>query len=202
MIAFLRGAVVARTSESVVLDVGGVGYEAVIPTRTRVGAIGDELTLYTYLHVRDDGIALYGFESIDDRTVFQLLLTVSGIGPKSAVAALSRISPLELRRAVATGDVTRLTALPGIGRKTAQRIVLELKDKVGDVEGDIEGMEMSGGENGDVSSEAVEALLALGYSAHEARRFVAAAVKHLEAAQIDLTTDAILRTALTRAGRG
>lgn len=201
MIAFLRGTVAARTSESVILDVGGVGYEVTVPTRTRVGAIGDELTLYTYLHVREDGMSLFGFESIDDRAVFQLLLTVSGIGPKIAVGALSHISPLELRRAVAAGDVSRLVTLPGIGKKTAQRIILELKDKIGDVDEGVDRGEVPEEGGGDAASEAMEALVALGYSSHEARRLVASAIKHLEAAQTSLTTDSILRAALARAVR-
>lgn len=201
MIAFLRGTLVSRTDESVILDVAGVGYEVIVPLRTRVGAIGDELTLYTYLHVREDGISLYGFESIEDRTLFELLITVSGIGPKSAIGMLSHITPAELRRAVKTGDVNRLLALPGIGQKTAQRIILELKDKLGDVDDDFEGDEVYSDGSGDAVGEAIEALVALGYSFHEARRFVAAAVKSLKAARSDLSTDTILRTALSSAGR-
>lgn len=201
MIAFLRGTLVSRTDESVILDVAGVGYEVIVPLRTRVGAIGDELTLYTYLHVREDGISLYGFESIEDRTLFELLITVSGIGPKSAIGMLSHITPAELRRAVKTGDVNRLLALPGIGQKTAQRIILELKDKLGDMDDDFEGDEVYSDGSGDAVGEAIEALVALGYSFHEARRFVAAAVKSLKAARSDLSTDTILRTALSSAGR-
>jgi len=201
VIAFLRGTLVSRTDESVILDVAGVGYEVIVPLRTRVGAIGDELTLYTYLHVREDGISLYGFESIEDRTLFELLITVSGIGPKSAIGMLSHITPAELRRAVKTGDVNRLLALPGIGQKTAQRIILELKDKLGDVDDDFEGDEVYSDGSGDAVGEAIEALVALGYSFHEARRFVAAAVKSLKAARSDLSTDTILRTALSSAGR-
>jgi len=201
VIAFLRGTLVSRTDESVILDVAGVGYEVIVPLRTRVGAIGDELTLYTYLHVREDGISLYGFESIEDRTLFELLITVSGIGPKSAIGMLSHITPAELRRAVKTGDVNRLLALPGIGQKTAQRIILELKDKLGDMDDDFEGDEVYSDGSGDAVGEAIEALVALGYSFHEARRFVAAAVKSLKAARSDLSTDTILRTALSSAGR-
>lgn len=201
MIAFIRGTVALRTRESIVLDVGGVGYEIAVPTRTRVGAIGDELVLHTHMQVRDDGVSLYGFESIDDRSLFQLLLSVSGIGPKGAISVLSHISPLEFRRAVATGDINRLVVIPGIGKKTAQRIVLELKDKLADVASDLAVDDAPVEEIGDARSEATEALVALGFSPNEARRSVSLAVKALGAKGAELSTDAILRTALSRAGR-
>lgn len=201
MIAFVRGLVVSRTQESVVLDVGGVGYEVVVPTRTRVGGVGDELTLYTHLRVREDGVSLYGFDSADDRSVFELLLSVSGIGPKGAISTLSHITPFELRRAVATENSDRLVAVPGIGKKTAQRIILELKDKLTDVEGSLGGDTASDESSGDARGEAAEALMALGFSPHEARRSVSLAMKELEGADAVLSTDAILRSALARAGR-
>lgn len=201
MIAFVRGSVVSRTQESVVLDVGGIGYEVVVPTRTRVGAIGDELTLYTHLHVREDSVTLYGFDSTDDRSVFELLLSVTGIGPKGAISILSSISPAELRRAIMTGNLDRLVSVPGIGRKTAQRIVLELKDKLADVEDDSEVGTGHDEPEGDARSEAAEALIALGFSPHEARRSVSLAIKALRSSNASLTTDAILRRALASAGR-
>lgn len=202
MIAFVRGSVASRTPESVVLDVGGIGYEVVVPTRTRVGAIGDELTLYTHLHVREDCMTLYGFDNMDDRAVFELLISVTGIGPKGAISILSSISPVELRRAIATGNLDRLTAIPGIGRKTAQRIVLELKEKLADV---VEDDSDRGAEpdelGGDARSEAAEALIALGFSPHEARRSVSLAIRALKSSNASLTTDSILRRALASAGR-
>ncbi len=202
MIAFVRGSVASRTQESVVLDVGGVGYEVVVPTRTRVGAIGDELTLYTHLHVREDCMTLYGFDSIDDRSVFELLISVTGIGPKGAISILSSISPVELRRAIATGNLDRLTAIPGIGRKTAQRIVLELKEKLADVADDDSDIGTEHDEpEGDARSEAAEALIALGFSPHEARRSVSMAIRALKSSNASLTTDSILRRALASAGR-
>ena len=200
MIAFVRGSVVSRTQESVVLDVGGIGYEVVVPTRTRVGAIGDELTLYTHLHVREDSVTLYGFDSTDDRSVFELLLSVTGIG-RRAISILSSISPAELRRAIMTGNLDRLVSVPGIGRKTAQRIVLELKDKLADVEDDSEVGTGHDEPEGDARSEAAEALIALGFSPHEARRSVSLAIKALRSSNASLTTDAILRRALASAGR-
>lgn len=201
MIAFVRGSVASRTPESVVLDVGGIGYEVVVPTRTRVGAIGDELTLYTHLHVREDCMTLYGFDNMDDRAVFELLISVTGIGPKGAISILSSISPVELRRAIATGNLDRLTAIPGIGRKTAQRIVLELKEKLADVVEDDSDLGAEPDEPGDARSEAAEALIALGFSPHEARRSVSLAIRALKSSNASLTTDSILRRALASAGR-
>lgn len=202
MIAFVRGSVASRTPESVVLDVGGIGYEVVVPTRTRVGAIGDELTLYTHLHVREDCMTLYGFDNMDDRAVFELLISVTGIGPKGAISILSSISPVELRRAIATGNLDRLTAIPGIGRKTAQRIVLELKEKLADVVEDDSDLGAEPDELGDdARSEAAEALIALGFSPHEARRSVSLAIRALKSSNASLTTDSILRRALASAGR-
>jgi len=201
VIAFVRGSVASRTPESVVLDVGGIGYEVVVPTRTRVGAIGDELTLYTHLHVREDCMTLYGFDNMDDRAVFELLISVTGIGPKGAISILSSISPVELRRAIATGNLDRLTAIPGIGRKTAQRIVLELKEKLADVVEDDSDLGAEPDEPGDARSEAAEALIALGFSPHEARRSVSLAIRALKSSNASLTTDSILRRALASAGR-
>jgi holliday junction DNA helicase RuvA len=131
MISRLRGVVAARTAAGIVLDVGGVGY--LVAATPRVTArVGDEATVETYLHVREDAMQLYGFAGGDERELFELLLGVSGIGPKVALAIVSGSSPAELRRAIARDDLARFEAIPGIGRKTAQRVVMELKEKIGD----------------------------------------------------------------------
>ena len=131
MISRLRGTVAARTPAGIVLDVGGVGY--LVAATPRVTArVGEETTVETYLHVREDALQLYGFAGADERELFELLLGVSGIGPKVALAIVSGSPPAELRRAIARDDLARFEAIPGIGRKTAQRVVLELKDKLGD----------------------------------------------------------------------
>ena len=130
MISRLRGTVVARTPAGLVLDVGGVGY-LVAATPRVAGRVGDEATVETYLHVREDALQLYGFASAEERELFELLLGVSGIGPKVALAIVSGSPPAELRRAIARDDLARFEAIPGIGRKTAQRVVMELKDKLG-----------------------------------------------------------------------
>ncbi len=133
MIARLRGKPAANTPEGLVLDVGGVGYLVhATPTAIRKGDATDELTVETYLHVREDALQLYGFADRSERELFVQLLSVSGIGPKVALAVVSSSPVGELRRAIARGDADRFQAIPGIGKKTAERIVLELKEKLGD----------------------------------------------------------------------
>lgn len=129
MIARLRGTVAARTPAGLVVDVGGVGY--LVAATPRVHArVGEETTVETYLHVREDTLQLYGFATADERELFELLLGVSGVGPKVALAIVSGSTPDELRRAIVRDDTARFEAIPGIGRKTAQRVVLELKEKL------------------------------------------------------------------------
>ncbi len=128
MISRLRGTVAARTAAGLVLDVGGVGY--LLAATPRVAArVGEETTVETYLVVREDALQLYGFASADERELFELLLGVSGVGPKVALAIVSGSTPVELRRAIARDDTARFEAIPGIGRKTAQRVIMELKEK-------------------------------------------------------------------------
>src|SRR5438094_4744470 len=132
MISRLRGEVVMRSPNGVVLDVGGVGY-LVNPTASarRKAEPGGEVVLETYLHVREDVLQLYGFAEVAERELFELLLSVQGVGPKVALAMVSGSSPAELRRAIVLEDTARFETIPGIGRKTAQRVVLELKEKLG-----------------------------------------------------------------------
>src|SRR6185503_2837621 len=130
MIARLRGTVAARTGAGVVIDVGGIGYLVAATPRVRA-CLGEETTVETYLHVREDALQLYGFASADERELFELLLGVSGVGPKVALAIVSGSTPDELRRAIVRDDTARFEAIPGIGRKTAQRVVLELKERIG-----------------------------------------------------------------------
>jgi holliday junction DNA helicase RuvA len=129
MIARLRGTLVARTAEGLVLDVNGVGY-LVQATPSAAGQGGDELTVETYLHVREDAMQLYGFADAAERELFVQLLGVNGVGPKVALAIVSGSRPAELRRAIVREDLARFQAIPGIGKKTAERIVLELKEKI------------------------------------------------------------------------
>src|SRR5919197_5477102 len=131
MISRLRGGVVARSASGVVIDVGGVGY-LVNPTASarRKAEPGEEVVLETYMHVREDALQLFAFAEPAERELFELLLSVQGVGPKVALAIVSGSSPAELRKAIAREDTGRFEAIPGIGRKTAQRVVLELKEKL------------------------------------------------------------------------
>lgn len=166
MIASLHGKISARTDDSLILNVGGVGYRVRVPTGTlaSLGAVGSDALLYTHLHVREDELSLYGFATEDELRLFEKLLTVSGIGPKVGIGVLSNASPDTIRYAIAQGNADALTAIPGIGKKTAQRLVLELKGKI-----DVSGL----GEIGELSpadEDVMNALINLGYSAAEATR--------------------------------
>jgi Holliday junction DNA helicase RuvA len=165
VIARLRGRPAGRTAEGLVLDVNGVGYlVAATPSVLRRAGAATDVTVETYLHVREDALQLYGFADADERELFQHLLTVSGVGPKVALAVVSGSSAAELRRAIVLGDHARFQAIPGIGKKTAERIVLELKEKLGAV------AEPSLGAVDDAPGHIVarDALVELGYSVPDA----------------------------------
>lgn len=132
MIAHLRGRILEKHPNRLVVDVGGVGYEVFVPLSTfyDLGEPGSEIALRIRTHVREDAFLLYGFASVLEQDLFDRLIGISGIGPKVALAVLSGIEPAELVRAVERGDVARLTAIPGVGKKTSERIVLELKDRL------------------------------------------------------------------------
>jgi len=132
MIARLRGTLLEKAPGRLVIDVGGVGYEVLVPLSTFyvLGDAGSDVTLRVHTHVREDVIALYGFATTLEQALFERLIGVGGIGPKLALAVLSGIEPVELMRAVRLQDVARLTAIPGVGKKTAERISLELKDRL------------------------------------------------------------------------
>ncbi len=193
MIERLTGAVAAKNPESVVLDVGGVGFllEVSATTMRDVPAVGGTMVMFAHLHVREDVLQLFGFSSEAERELFRLFLGVSKIGPKLALAALSCRRPTELRKALAGGDVALLSSVPGIGRKTAERMVMELRDKVGQVVsagGDIVGA--VGLDDGPVAM-ARAALLELGYAPLEADRLLAAV-------DTDQPVEGIVRQALGR----
>ena len=135
MIAFLRGRVADKQPNRVIIDIHGVGYDVHVPLSTYydIGEIGSEVALRVYTHVREDALQLDGFLTDLERQLFERLIAISGIGPKLAIAVLSGMDPRELVTAVQRGDVVRLTAIPGVGRKTAERVVLELKDRLAHV---------------------------------------------------------------------
>jgi holliday junction DNA helicase RuvA len=170
VIARLRGRPVGRTNEGLVLDVSGVGYlVAATPSVLRRAGAGSEVTVETYLHVREDALQLYGFADAEERELFVHLLTVSGVGPKVALAVVSGSPPGELRKAIALGDHARFQAIPGIGKKTAERIVLELREKLGSVSDT--GLAVVGDTAGHVVAR--DALVELGYTLVDAERALA-----------------------------
>jgi len=166
VIGRLRGTPAGRRPDgALVLDVGGVGYLVqTTPRALRCAAGGGEVAVETYLHVREDALQLYGFADADERELFEHLLSVQGVGPKVALAIVSGSSPAELRRAIALEDTARFEAIPGIGRKTAQRVVLELKEKLGSAAAAAEPKDHFG---------ARDALVELGFSLVEAERALA-----------------------------
>ena len=167
MIARLRGTVVGSTPEGLVLDVNGVGYlVAATPSVLRNAAAGNEVTVETYLNVREDALQLYGFGDRGERELFTQLLTVNGVGPKVALAIVSGSPAEELRRAIVREDAARFQAIPGIGKKTAERIVLELKEKV-----EASAVAAIGSESPHLVAR--DALVELGYSVTDAERVLA-----------------------------
>jgi len=196
VIALLRGKVVGAALGEVVLDVGGVGYAVRTIPGQRVGPPGAEVTLHTYLAVREDALTLYGFPDAATRALFDTLLGVTGVGPKLALAALGALGADGLRRAVVTEDVAALTVVPGVGRKGAARMVLELREKLGAI-GPLAALPGGGpvpiaGARGEVA----QALEALGYAPAEA----AAALDRLEVAD-DAVPEDVLRAALRTIGQ-
>jgi Holliday junction DNA helicase RuvA len=200
MIERLTGTLAAVTGEAVVVDVGGVGFLVDVSgiTYRDLPAVGAPVLLLTHLQVREDALQLYGFSTEEERELFRLFIGVSKIGPKLALAALSSRRPVALKRALATGDVATFSAVPGIGKKTAERLILELKDKVGDLSVSA-GRGASGGvldvgglDDEDPLSVARAALMELGFASAEADKLLAKA----DACQ---SVEAIIKRAL--AGR-
>ncbi len=170
MIARLRGRPVADTPEGLVVDVGGVGYlVAATPSAVRKSDGADEVALHTYLHVREDALQLYGFAEAAERELFVQLLSVNGVGPKVALAIVSGSPAGDLRRAIVLGDTVRFQAIPGIGKKTAERIVLELKERIG-ADGTVPISSAAGTQPHVVAR---DALVELGYSVGEAEQALA-----------------------------
>jgi Holliday junction DNA helicase RuvA len=176
VIAQLRGRILRKDAQAVVVDVGGVGYDVTIPVSTfyRLGEPGAEVTLLTYTHVREDALALFGFLTATEQTLFERLIAVAGVGPRLAISILSGIETPDLVGALRAGDVARLTRIPGVGKKTAERLVVELKDKMAGLGGDEQAPdEVAPGPQEDL----VSALVHLGYARTEAERGVEKALK-------------------------
>jgi Holliday junction DNA helicase RuvA len=171
LIASVRGEILERRPDHVVVEAAGVGYRLAVSTETlrSVPAVGNAATLLAHLVVRDDSMALFGFATEEERDLFQSLVSVSGVGPKVAIAILSGGSPRELRRAIALGDHKRFQAAPGVGKRTAERVIVELREKVA------EELQVAGAAAGDADEPhllAREGLINLGYSLDEAERML------------------------------
>lgn len=193
MIARLRGTLLEKTPSRIVIDVGGVGYDVLVPLSTfyGLGEPGAAVTLRVHTHVREDVIALFGFASSLEQDLFERLIAISGIGPKLALAVLSGIDPEELIRAIRTQDVARLTRIPGVGKKTAERIGLELKDRLPQAGAAADAP--PGGAEGDLRADLLSALTNLGYKGAVAEKAVDAAVRKAPAAPFEDLLRDILR---------
>ena len=181
MISFIKGYVAETTENSVILETDSIGYEIFMtgPAIEETSRMQDKIKIYTYFHVREDTMQLYGFLSRDDLEMFRLLLNVNGIGPKAAMGVLAAITADELRFAVLSDDVKTISRAPGIGKKTAQKLILELKDKLKledafekKLDHQEENLSLADTSLRDSRQEAVEALTALGYSSTDALRAV------------------------------
>lgn len=201
MIAFVNGVLDMVSDQLAVIDVNGVGYNVFVSANTadRLPSRGEPVKLYTYLSVREDAMNLYGFISRDELELFKLLISVSGIGPKGGQAILSVMTPDDLRFAILAGDSKAISKAPGVGKKTAERLVLELHDKISSddllagVSGDDSGEVISAGSDSG-QSEAVEALIALGYSSTESLKAVRKVLSENKGIEDD--TEAVLKLAL------
>ncbi|MDO4312742.1 MAG: Holliday junction branch migration protein RuvA [Eubacteriales bacterium] len=197
MISYIRGRLAVIEEDRIIVDVGGVGYGIFMPGRAMMNLprIGDEVTVHTYLNVKEDAMQLFGFLTRDDLAVFKQVITVSGIGPKGGLSILSQLSADDLRFAVLANDVKAISAAQGIGKKTAEKLILELKDKLSIEDAlehvQTEEMNPAAVSMGDVQQDAVAALIALGYGSTEALK----AVRQVEITP-ELETEDVLKLAL------
>jgi Holliday junction DNA helicase RuvA len=178
VIAYLRGRILEKQPNRIAVDVNGVGYDVSVPLSTfyGLGEPGGEITLRIHTHVREDALALYGFATRLEQDLFERLIGVSGIGPKLALAVLSGIEPPELIRAIQLGDIARLTAIPGVGKKTSERIVLELKDRLPRAAAAAAPAETPG-DSSALRDDVLSALMNLGYHRPLAEKAVDSAIK-------------------------
>ncbi len=200
MFSYIKGILVAKSIGYVIIDVGGVGFKIFMSETSikKLGETGEEIKVFTHMQVREDDISLYGFTTNEELRMFELLISVSGVGAKSAIAMLSNISPSSFALAVISNDIKSLTKIPGIGSKTAQRIVLELKDKLKTEES------ISNNSNEEIivaiqddnkTSEAVQALKVLGYTSVEIEKVLSTLDTN------NMSVEDIIRKALINLGR-
>jgi holliday junction DNA helicase RuvA len=196
VIARLRGEVLERGEGTIVVDVGGVGYLIHLPSSANVPARGQAVELHTSLQVREDSMTLYGFLAASELRLFELLISSSGVGPKLALSVLSTLRPPAVEAAIATGDVAVLTSVPGIGRKVADRLVLELRDRVAPLHVG-SGPDLEAVVDADVLSEVRAALAGFGFSPGEVQAAIGAV-----GVRDDDAAASLLRRALQHLGRG
>ena len=198
MISYIKGTLERRAESFIIIETGGIGYQIFVSPATlaKLPPRGEEVKVFTYFSVKEDGVSLYGFARVEEQEMFHKLLTVSGVGPKGALGFLSQLTPQEIILAIISEDVKTLSKAPGVGRKTAQRVILELKDKCRTEEAlsmdeEVQSpMETALG--GDAKFEAIDAMTALGYSRSEAARAVNAVAAE------GMSTEDILKAALKK----
>lgn len=182
MIFALEGRVVSKSPTEVVLDVNGVYYVVNIPVTVydKIGDVGSTSKLYTYLVVREEEMMLYGFSSVEEREFFKMLISVSGIGPKMAQAIMSGMNVEELKDSIVQGDISTLTSIPGVGRKTAERVVVELRDKLVKIEFAGRKIEFVSSDQIEIRNEALLALISLGFTRQSAEKAIRLALRENE----------------------
>ena len=195
MIGLLRGRIADKQPNTLIVDVQGVGYEVHVPLSTfyDAGDTGADITLRIYTHVREDALLLYGFLTELERQLFEKLISISGIGPKLAIAVLSGMEPRELMTSVQRGDVARLTGIPGVGKKTSERIVLELRDRLAQLPGAVpaDAAPIDGGDR--VRSDLLSALQNLGYHRPQAEKAIDATLQNMSSPTFEHALKAALR---------
>lgn len=196
MISYIKGTLVHQGESYIVLETGGIGYQIFVSVvmLSKMPEVGKEIKVFTYMSVKDDGISLFGFSSKEEQEMFLKLLTVGGVGPKGALGFLSQLTPQEIIMAIISGDAKTLSKAPGVGKKTAQRVILELKDKCSTEDAIAVPLEMEEevGAIGGAKFEAIDAMTALGYSRSEAAKAVG------QVAAEGMTTEEILKAALKK----
>jgi Holliday junction DNA helicase RuvA len=195
MIAHIRGLLVNKNPTTIVIEAGGVGFFVRIPLSSyrALGEVGEQIKVLCYLHSREDSLQLYGFATEQEKELFQLLISVSGIGPRTAQGILSGISVVDFQKALLNHDLVSLTSAPGVGRKTAERLILELKDKVGEVQIDKETIPVFGSSSS--GEESVLALVSLGYNRSKAQQLVQRVIQETDAKTVeDIIVQALKRS--------
>lgn len=200
MISYLKGILTKKSPTEIIVDVGGVGYSVNISLSTyeQLSELNSEVFILTHHHIREDAQVLYGFSGENERDIFRMLIGVSGIGPKMAQTILSGIRPDELIRTISAGAISSLTAVPGVGKKTAERLILELKDKVGKIEGSDKIIDLPN-TSSSIRAEALTALVSLGFSRDKAEQSLRGVLNN--AGIKNLSVEELIKRALQYTGK-